>query len=148
MPTPTTVEGALIAALLSDAGSPSVQSIVVDRVRPFTDALAVPTPRLTYQRWGTELSVDDGGFTNDGPTGHEVARFQVDAWADDLMTAMTLARAVKRRLNGYADDDGPVPIRCVRVVDMKQQPAAIEAGREKAPQRVTLDVRVSYLETA
>jgi hypothetical protein len=143
--TATTVEGAIREVLLADAG---VGSLIGDRIRPFTDPASIPMPKLTYQRWGTAMDVAAGGFTNDGPTGFKVAKIQLDAWAADLLTAGRVAGAVERCLNGTVIPGTGVNILCARVNDVREQPATLIPGREKPPQRITLDLRVTYQENS
>ena len=142
--TPTIVEGTLVWLLLNNAG---VTAMVGDRVYPFNSPASAPLPKVTYWRWDTDRDVEVGGFTNDGPTGVAVARFFVDAWADSRLTAVNVAAAVRRAVNGFAGTVGTVTIGSVRVASEREQPGALIPGRSEPVQRQTLDVRVSYQES-
>ena len=144
MATATTLEGAIASLLAADAG---VSAIAGGRVYPFNSPASLPRPKLTYWRWDTDRDVEVGGFTNDGPTGFAVARFFIDAWADDRLTVIRLAAAARRAINGRAGTVGTVAIGCVRVASEREQAGALVPGREVPVQRQTLDVRVSYLES-
>ena len=139
--TPTTLEGAIRALLLADAGV----SAITTAVYPFTDPQNTPRPKLTIHRWGADMTAQTGGMSNDGSTGYEVAKLYIDAWADTLLAAKQLADAAQLALHGKTAAFG---IGLVRVADKREQPTATVAGQEKPVQRVTLDVRASFINTA
>lgn len=138
----STIEGAFVAMVTGDS---TVAGIIgANAMKPFTDTTAVARPKLSYWRWGTDRSAPTGGFTNDGPTGMAIAKFLVDAWADDLLTVKQLVNAVRNAVNGKGGTFNGLKIDVIQVVDEREQPAQRIAGREKPVQRVTLDLRLTY----
>lgn len=129
---------AAVAAVLAIIGT--------NAIKPESDTTPIARPKLSYHRWGTDRSSESGGFTNDGPTGFAVAKVMVDARADDILTAKQLIIATRDAINGTAGIYQGINIQCIQVVDEREQPASTVSGREKPVQRVTLDLRVAYLE--
>ena len=137
----TTVEGALVLLLLANSG---VTSICAQRIHAITDPQNIARPKLTYQRLRTDRSTETGGFTNGGPTGHAVAVIQIDAWADELLTAKQLATAARKALNGFTGTQGGIWIDSMQVTDEREIPAQLLAGQGKPIQRQMLEIRVQY----
>lgn len=153
MPTAATIEGALIARLLTgldwqgnDLGDASVPSLVGPRIHPVGDPQPVARPKLTYQRIDTDRSAASGGLTNDGPTGMAIARIQWNCLADTLIEAKQLATAVRRSLNGLAGTLSGIQVGQVRIDSEREDPTSIDPGQERAPQRISLDARVVFTE--
>jgi hypothetical protein len=131
-----TAEGAIVAKLKLDAG---VAALVGTRVHPTTSPQAVALPKLTYQVIDTQRP-----HSNDGPIGLATARWQFDCRATDLIGAKRLARAVRRCLNGFSGTTSGWEFDSIRVIDEREFPETPQPGTEKPPQRVTLDLSVSY----
>jgi len=94
------VEEALIAYLLA---ATAVSTLVGTRVVPYSLLQGSSLPAVTVQRIsGAPLYADDG------ETGLENPRFQIDAWALTYSQAKTLARAVKDTLSAFAGTTGGV----------------------------------------
>jgi len=134
-----TIEGAIVAHLQADAG---VSAIVGTKIHPFAGAEDFPRPKLTYWRVDTQRQ-----FSNQGPTMTPRARFQLDAWADNYLTARQLLDAVRQALDGYIGVMNGWTIQGIHALDERDQPATTVDPGKKAPiNRSSLDVYVDYVE--
>jgi hypothetical protein len=141
MTTPaTTVSGALVAVLLGNAPVMAIATKVYPSFVPRSPGL----PKITFHCYADPSDTSTGGFSNDGATGHGLAKFYVDAWAIDLLAAWQLAKAINTVLHGFKGTVGNVVIDCIQVADKREQQGSMIPGQEKPIQRVTLDVRIQY----
>lgn len=132
------IEAAIRAKLVADA---DVNGIISGRIHPFTVPTEIARPKLTYQRIDTVR-----WYSNDGPTGSPRIRLQVDCWADELLTAKTLADKVRQCLDGYRGVTSGVQVDGVHLQDERDMPQAMAPGQEKPIQRVSLDFIVDFQE--
>lgn len=137
----TTIEGALVARLVADS---IVNGLVANRIHPFNDPRQIARPKLTYWRVNTTRSSDDGGLTNDGPTGMAVTRIQFDAWADSMLVAKQVVAAVRHSLNGFAGTLSGLVVNQIHVVDERDNTVPVDAGQQTPVQRVSIDCMVTY----
>jgi hypothetical protein len=79
------------------AGDSAVRALAGDRLYPERLPQKATFPALTYTRISNLTSL-----TQDGPTGSERPRVEIDAWAETYGAAVTLAEAVKSALHGRA----------------------------------------------
>jgi len=87
------VEAAIISMLLADA---SVAAIVGTRVYPLSRPQGSAFPSISL------FSVDGGPeYADDGETGHEVRRVQVDGWAMTYTETKAIAAAVRNVLSFF-----------------------------------------------
>lgn len=135
-PNVTTVEGAIVAMLITASG---VNSIVSGRIFPATDPQIVARPKLYYQRIDTTTE-----YSNDGPLGNKQCRLYLYSSADDSLTAKQLAIAVRTALDGYSGTASGIRIGCIRVTDESDDMMPLEPGQTKLPQRVRLELTIDY----
>lgn len=90
--------GDLIALVLADA---TVSAAIGTRLRPITRDQTDTTPAATVN---VISGVSD--LANDGPTGYQASRVQVDVYAITAAAAYAAANAIKARLHGFAGVQG------------------------------------------
>lgn len=139
--TDTTIESAVVALLLADTAT---IAFIANRIHPATDPQNLARPKLTYQRIRSKADTANGGFSNNGPTGFEVATLQIDCWADSMLTAKQTIRAARNALNGYAGTVNGINIGCIRKTDERELPAELYPGKTKPPQRYMLEINISF----
>ena len=115
------MEAAFIALILSD---PAVAVIAGSRVFPVSRPQGAGLPAIT----STRIS---GGprYADEGEVGLELARLQVDCWAESYGVAKLLAQAVTRRLSGFA---GTVAGKTFQAIDLIQERDRQEGGGRNA----------------
>lgn len=87
------MEAAIISLLLADAG---IAAIVGTRVHPNSRPQGSAFPSITV------LSISGGPeYADDGETGHDVRRVQVDCWSMTYTEAKGLAAAVRNVLSFF-----------------------------------------------
>jgi hypothetical protein len=82
-------------------GDSNIVALVVARVFPVAMPQGTKLASVVYQRISGE-----GDYTMQGASGYFRPRVQIAAWAKDADAAITLANAVKTRLDGYSGDMG------------------------------------------
>lgn len=88
-----TIETELRSFVIADA---TVTGLIGDRMYPVRAPQAPVKPYITYQRVSGQRLHD-----LDGALGWARPRFQLDCWATTYLGALTLAGAVRSRLNGF-----------------------------------------------
>jgi hypothetical protein len=139
MPNPTTIDGVLVALLSSFT---PVTTILKGGIKPYANTVAKDKPYLTYYRITT-----DRPKSNDGPTGQAAVHYQLDAYADDLLTAKQAADAVRLAVDGYAGVFMGWKIDFAFItneVDAASEP--VKPGQALPVQRVTMDLTFSVAE--
>ncbi len=115
------MEAQLIAILLADTG---VSTLVGTRIWPGRRQQGGALPAIILNRIsGAPI------YTNDGETGLERARIQIDCWAKTYPEAKNTARAVQTAISAFAGEESPVRFRNI-LLDTEQDES--EAGSNQA----------------
>lgn len=139
MANPTTIDGVLVTLLNSFT---TVTNLLKGGIKPYANTVASTKPYLTYYR-----ITSDRPKSNDGPTGQAVVHYQLDAYADDLLTAKQVADAVRLAVDGYAGTFMGWKIDFAFVTnEMDAASEPIKPGQALPVQRVTLDLTFSVAE--
>jgi hypothetical protein len=135
---PDTIDGALVALMNADDGITDI----VKGIGPFTNTVPKARPFITYYRITT-----DRPKSNDGPTGQAQVHYQIDCYADDLLTAKAAANAVRLAVDGYAGSFQGWHIDYVFVTNEQDSISEpIPPGQALPVQRVTMDITLSITE--
>lgn len=94
------IEAALYAHLAADAG---LAAVVSTRIYPMQLPQQPTLPALTYQRISTLPTQHRGNAI----ALHRRVRMQIDCWAADYDTTLTVRAAVLAAMNSLAQDSGP-----------------------------------------
>lgn len=133
------LESDVVAAIVGD---PTVSGIIGNRVAPLRAGQRIELPYLTYQVVSRNRPrVLNGG----GVTGLCHTRLQVDAFAGDYESAVEIAAAVRRLLDGNPSAIGD-HVRTVALDDEDDTTAERDDGTGEAVYRRTLDFLIWHRE--
>ncbi len=88
-----TIEQALRDHLLADT---NISSVVATRVYPLELPQNPAFPSITYQ-----IISDEPTYTQDGDSGLDRPRIQIDTWAETYSESISLAALIRSRLSGF-----------------------------------------------
>jgi len=133
------VDAALWEILHTDA---TVEALVGTAIYPGFVPQHASMPAIVYQRISAVRTLTFGG-----PLGYVDARYQVTAWDDSFGDCLTLADAIRLRLDGYRGTVGSIVIHGLSLEnqsDVAEEPAE---SQQRLRWGCRMDFMLTYAET-
>jgi hypothetical protein len=119
--------------------SPAVRLIIEDRMT--WGELPQGRVRPMVALWNT---TDLPDYQLSGPSGLQHVFLQIDCWAIALAESLSVARAIKERLDGFSGTIGGTTFQGVFFVGRRNSKEPIAGSPSQAYHRITLDLDVWY----
>ena len=132
------IEDEIFTRLTGDA---TITGLVGTKIYPGGAPQGIALPYVTYKRVST-----DPVYTITGDNGLNDATYQIDAWSQTYSEAVSIADAIRARLEGWQDVSGTPKFYGTRVVEEDDIVASPVGGSDRFNYARSLDVAIWYSE--